>query len=102
MSVRSELPHPAEAAEEPIRPLLAVVERALDALEVALQVEGLEGDTGDPDPDRLPPELGRWTAEILASQIDAMRSALYLYTRALRHRNAIRPAPPSSLDVHLF
>lgn len=94
------VPHPGEAAEEPIRPLLTVVDTALEALQVALDVDALEGDLADPDPDRLPLDPARWTAEILASQIDAMRNALDLYARALRHRHALRPAPSPPTSDH--
>lgn len=90
MSVRGGWPNPCEVAEEPIRPLLVVAAAALDALELALDSDRLGGDAADPDPDRLPPEIGQWTAEIVSAQIDAMRRALDLYARALTHRHTLR------------
>ena len=89
MTPRSnELPRPGEIMEEPLRPLLAVVECAAHALQIALDADYPEPLPDLPGPDDGPPDPARWTAEVLAAQLQTLRVALGLYEAALKHRNA--------------
>lgn len=78
------LPHAGEVLEEPIRPLLAVVDTAVEALQVALDAESLADGTAD---DEAPATPALWAARMLTSQLEALRAALDNYERALKQRN---------------
>jgi len=98
--MRDELPHPGAIAEEPLRPLLAVVACAAHALQLALDAEYPDPLPDEPGPQDAPPDPARWTAEVLAGQLQSLRGTLGLYEVALRHRNArsswpTRAEPPA-------
>lgn len=78
------LPHAGEVLEEPIRPLLAVVDTAVEALQVALDAESLADGTAE---DEAPATPTHWAAQMLSAQLEALRTALDNYERALRLRN---------------
>jgi hypothetical protein len=88
--MRDELPHPhlGETMEEPLRPLLAVVDRALHALQLVLHAEYIEPIS---EHEYMPDDPAPWIAEALTSQIDCLRADLGLYALALKRRN-MRPA----------
>jgi hypothetical protein len=94
-TVDRSLPHPGEVLEEPIRPLLAVVDTAVEALQVALDAESL-ADGADDDEAATPTH---WAAQMLSAQIEALRAALDHYKRALRLRNDPARLSRSHADI---
>jgi len=88
------LPIPPEIHEEPIRPLLAVLDHAARATLMALHAERPDG-WPDPDVDGdRPPDAAAWVQAALAVQIEGLLSVLKLHARALRKRHELlRPIP---------
>ena len=85
------LPIPPEIQEEPIRPLLAVLDHADRATLVALHAENPDG-WPDPDVDgELPPDAATWVQTLLAVQIEGLLRILEVHAQALRERHLFRP-----------
>lgn len=85
-----DLPIPPEIHEEPIRPLLAVLDRTARATLLALQAENADGWphanlSGEP-----PLDGAAWLEPALAAQIDGLLNTLEVYARALRDRHCLR------------
>ena len=84
------LPTPQEIQEEPIRPLLAVLDQAAHAALLALHAENPDG---WPDPDReadMPADAAAWMDSALAIQIEGLLRILEIHARALRERHFLR------------
>ena len=92
MSVRVplDLPTPQEIQDEPIRPLLAVLDQAARATLLALHAEHPDG---WPDPDceaDMSTDAAAWLDSALALQIEGLLSILEIHDRALRERHIPR------------
>jgi len=84
------LPIPPEIQEEPIRPLLAVLDHAARATLLALHAEHPDG---WPDPDGeadMSTDAAAWMDSALALQIEGLLSILEIHDRALRERHIPR------------
>jgi len=85
-----DLPTPQEVQDEPIRPLLAVLDQAARATLLALHAEHPDG-WPDPDVDgELPPDPTTWVETALAVQIEGLLRTLEIHARALRERHQLR------------
>ena len=90
MRAPPDLPTPREIQDEPIRPLLAVLDQAARATLLALYAEHPDG---WPDPDLgagLPIDAAAWLDPALAVQIEGLLRLLEIHARALRERHQVR------------
>lgn len=88
-----ELPDPPEIHEEPIRPLLAVLDHAARATLLALDAENPDG-WPNPDVDGVMPlDVAAWVELALAIQIEGLLKLLELHAQALRERHRRRTSP---------
>ena len=83
----SGVPTPNQIAEEPLRPLLATVQAAVENLLHALYAEYPDG-LPEADPTLVsPPDPANWTAPALAQALESLLEMLGLHDRALSERN---------------
>ena len=90
MSLPLDRPRPPEIPEEPLRPLLAVLDPAARATLLALHAENPDG---WPAPDygaELPADGAAWMDSAVAIQIEGLLSILELHAQALRERHFLR------------
>jgi len=95
VSLPPALPSSQEIQEEPIRPLLAVLDHAARATLLALHAEHPDG-WPEPDyGDELPADGAAWVDTALAIQIEGLLRILDVHARALRERHFLRFARSS-------
>ncbi len=87
MSLPLELPYPPEIHEEPIRPLLAVLDHAARATLLALHAENPDGWLNPDCGDGLPPDAAAWMDTALAVHIKGLLRILEVHALALRERH---------------